>query len=225
MGALASQNKRQLQYGLHLGEFLAFRTQNIETWHSTTSCTTRKKNSTQAKVEMLTLVNPMSFAYTRKHWRHMLSPYLRIKPCWLEHTRQWRPPLPYFLGCELTKALEPMISENGAINQGVFSEQSVSWIVEYTTVSGKEATPNKSSHKTPQTTSVLFYGPERSLPPCFRPARGQPTNTRAPERYIAICGLGYDPGEQVICGRLDWQQQKKDGGLTTHQHGVSEASS
>jgi len=30
---------------------------------------------------------PMSLAYSRKHWRHMSSAYLRIRPFWLEHTR------------------------------------------------------------------------------------------------------------------------------------------
>lgn len=73
----------------------------------------QRRDNPHSKINsrFITLVNPMSLAYTRKHWRHMLSPYLRIKPCWLEHTRQWRPPLPYFLGWELTKALEPMVSE------------------------------------------------------------------------------------------------------------------
>lgn len=35
----------------------------------------------------LTLMKPMSLAYWRKHWRHMLRPYLRISPCRLEQTR------------------------------------------------------------------------------------------------------------------------------------------
>jgi hypothetical protein len=30
---------------------------------------------------------PMSFAYSRKHWRHMFSSYLRMRPLELEHTR------------------------------------------------------------------------------------------------------------------------------------------
>jgi hypothetical protein len=30
---------------------------------------------------------PMSLAYSRKHWRHMSSAYLRMSPFWLEHTR------------------------------------------------------------------------------------------------------------------------------------------
>lgn len=35
----------------------------------------------------LTLMKPMSLAYWRKHCRHMFSPYLRIRPWRLEHTR------------------------------------------------------------------------------------------------------------------------------------------
>uniref|UniRef100_A0A7S3QT36 Uncharacterized protein n=1 Tax=Dunaliella tertiolecta TaxID=3047 RepID=A0A7S3QT36_DUNTE len=35
----------------------------------------------------LYLTKPMSLAYSRKHWRQMLMPYLRIRPWWLPHTR------------------------------------------------------------------------------------------------------------------------------------------
>lgn len=35
----------------------------------------------------LTLMKPMSLAYWRKHCRHMFSPYLRMRPWRLEHTR------------------------------------------------------------------------------------------------------------------------------------------
>ena len=34
-------------------------------------------------------------SHSRKHWRQMFRPYLRIRPPWLEHTRQRREPLPY----------------------------------------------------------------------------------------------------------------------------------
>ena len=41
-----------------------------------------------------TLMKPMSFAYWRKHWRHILRPYFRIRPCRFEQTRlrgkRWR---------------------------------------------------------------------------------------------------------------------------------------
>lgn len=47
----------------------------------------------------------------------MFIPYLRINPCWLEHTRQRRPPLPNLFGCELIKALEPMVTENGGAHE------------------------------------------------------------------------------------------------------------
>ena len=33
------------------------------------------------------LTKPMSLAYSRKHWRHMSSAYLRIRPFWLPQTR------------------------------------------------------------------------------------------------------------------------------------------
>ncbi|KAF0023264.1 hypothetical protein F2P81_023894 [Scophthalmus maximus] len=36
---------------------------------------------------ILALTKPMSLAYCLKHWRHMLSPYLRISPCLFEQTR------------------------------------------------------------------------------------------------------------------------------------------
>ena len=29
----------------------------------------------------------MSFAYSRKHWRQMFSPYFLMRPHWLEQTR------------------------------------------------------------------------------------------------------------------------------------------
>ena len=32
-------------------------------------------------------MNPMSFAYSRKHWRQMFSPYFLMRPHWLEQTR------------------------------------------------------------------------------------------------------------------------------------------
>ena len=39
-------------------------------------------------------MKPMSFAYWRKHWRHILRPYFRIRPCRFEQTRlrgkRWR---------------------------------------------------------------------------------------------------------------------------------------
>ena len=38
-------------------------------------------------------------SHSRKHWRQMFMPYLRMRPPWLEHTRQRREPLPYSLGC------------------------------------------------------------------------------------------------------------------------------
>ena len=34
-----------------------------------------------------TLTKPMSLAYSRKHWRQMFRPYLRIKPQWLAQMR------------------------------------------------------------------------------------------------------------------------------------------
>jgi hypothetical protein len=37
--------------------------------------------------ERHTLRNPMSLAYSWKHWRQHMSPYLRIRPCLLAHTR------------------------------------------------------------------------------------------------------------------------------------------
>ena len=38
-------------------------------------------------VRQRTLMKPMSFAYWRKHWRHILRPYFRIRPCRFEQTR------------------------------------------------------------------------------------------------------------------------------------------
>ena len=46
----------------------------------------------------LNFLNPMSLAYSRKHCLHKLSPYLRMIPCWLEHTRHLREPGPYDRG-------------------------------------------------------------------------------------------------------------------------------
>ncbi len=34
-----------------------------------------------------TLMKPMSLARSRKHWRQMSRPYLRMRPQWLAHTR------------------------------------------------------------------------------------------------------------------------------------------
>lgn len=42
---------------------------------------------TTITAETLAFTKPMSLAYCLKHWRHMLSPYLRIRPCLLAHTR------------------------------------------------------------------------------------------------------------------------------------------
>ena len=52
------------------------------------SCTVCKyiANLLTAKWQ-LTLMKPMSLAYSRKHCRQMLRPYLRISPHWLEQTR------------------------------------------------------------------------------------------------------------------------------------------
>lgn len=38
-------------------------------------------------VGVSTLTKPMSLAYSRKHWRQMFRPYLRIKPQWLAQMR------------------------------------------------------------------------------------------------------------------------------------------
>ena len=38
-----------------------------------------------------TLRNPMSSAWSRKHWRHMKMWYFRTMPVWLEHTRLHAP--------------------------------------------------------------------------------------------------------------------------------------
>lgn len=43
--------------------------------------------SSQDQHQLLALTKPMSLAYCLKHWRHMLSPYLRIRPCRFEQTR------------------------------------------------------------------------------------------------------------------------------------------
>ena len=34
-----------------------------------------------------TLMKPMSLARSRKHWRQIMRPYLRMMPQWLAHTR------------------------------------------------------------------------------------------------------------------------------------------
>ena len=39
---------------------------------------------------MLTFLKPISSAYCLKHRRQMLSPYFRIKPWVLLHTRLWK---------------------------------------------------------------------------------------------------------------------------------------
>ena len=43
-------------------------------------------------------MKPMSFAYWRKHWRHILRPYFRISLRRFEQTRQEREPWRNFLG-------------------------------------------------------------------------------------------------------------------------------
>jgi hypothetical protein len=42
----------------------------------------------------LFLMNPRFSVFSRKHWRQMLSSYLRIRDFWLLHMTQQRPPLP-----------------------------------------------------------------------------------------------------------------------------------
>ena len=44
------------------------------------------------------LMKPMSFAYWRKHWWHILRPHFRIRPCRFEQTRLQREPWQNFLG-------------------------------------------------------------------------------------------------------------------------------
>merc|ERR1711979_180466 len=54
-------------------------------------------------------LKPMSLAYSRKHWRHMSSLYLRIMPCRLEQARQQREPCPNFLGREYQMFSKPIL--------------------------------------------------------------------------------------------------------------------
>ena len=45
-------------------------------------------------------LNPMSLAYSLKHWRHMSKPYFRMRPCRFEQARHRREPWPYLRGRE-----------------------------------------------------------------------------------------------------------------------------
>merc|ERR1719428_452963 len=42
---------------------------------------------------------PIDSARSRKDWRSIIMPYLRMSPFWFPVTRQRRLPGPYFLGC------------------------------------------------------------------------------------------------------------------------------
>merc|ERR1719158_1320401 len=42
---------------------------------------------------------PIDSARSRKDWRSIIMPYLRMRPFWFPVTRQRRQPGPYFLGC------------------------------------------------------------------------------------------------------------------------------
>lgn len=63
-------------------------------------------------------MNPMSLAYWRKHWRQMLSPYLRMMAPWLLHTRHLREPLPYSLGWLFHTFSKPMLGDAFLVSAG-----------------------------------------------------------------------------------------------------------
>ena len=58
----------------------------IKRRHRTTSLSPLPETGDHG-VRQRTLMKPMSFAYWRKHWRHILRPYFRIRPCRFEQTR------------------------------------------------------------------------------------------------------------------------------------------
>merc|ERR1719478_1507137 len=74
---------------------------------------------------------PIDSARSRKDWRSMLMPYLRMIPFWLPVTRQHRLPGPYFLGCVFVRLvmivsyLSVLLEANGGatwIDQQTFSQ-------------------------------------------------------------------------------------------------------
>merc|ERR1719498_858472 len=70
---------------------------------------------------------PIDSARSRKDWRSMLMPYLRMIPFWFAVTRHCRQPGPYFLGCVFVRlgmalsyqsiVLKQMVEQRGLTNK------------------------------------------------------------------------------------------------------------